>query len=82
MHSAPINIVKKPFSSFQILDINSLNTLRRHIMLNWALTFLIIAIIAGLLGLGGVAGTATNIAYILFVIFLILFVVSLIRKRV
>jgi uncharacterized membrane protein YtjA (UPF0391 family) len=48
-------------------------------MLNWAVTFLIIAIIAGLLGLGGVAGTATYIAYILFVVFLILFLISLIR---
>ena len=35
-------------------------------MLNWAVTFLIIAIIAAILGFGGVAGVATEIAKILF----------------
>ena len=31
-------------------------------MLNWAITFLVIALIAGVLGLSGVAGAATQIA--------------------
>jgi uncharacterized membrane protein YtjA (UPF0391 family) len=51
---------------------------KEKIMLNWAVTFLIVAIIAALLGFGGIAGAATEIAKILFFIFLILFLVSLI----
>lgn len=50
-------------------------------MLNWAVTFLIIALIAGLLGFGGIAGTATEIAKILFIVFLVLFLVSLLAGR-
>jgi uncharacterized membrane protein YtjA (UPF0391 family) len=53
-------------------------------MLNWTITFLVIALIAALLGFTGIAGTAIGFAKILFVIFLVLFLVSLIagRKRV
>lgn len=47
-------------------------------MLNWAVTFLVIALIAALLGFTSVAGTAIGIAKILFFVFLILFVVSLV----
>jgi uncharacterized membrane protein YtjA (UPF0391 family) len=47
-------------------------------MLNWALTFLVIAIIAAVFGFGGIAATATGIAQILFYIFLVLFLISLI----
>ena len=50
-------------------------------MLNWAITFLVIALIAGVLGLSGVAGAATQIAWILFVVFLILFLVGLVMGR-
>lgn len=46
-------------------------------MLNWAVTFLVIALIAALLGFTSIAGTAIGIAKILFFVFLILFVVSL-----
>lgn len=46
-------------------------------MLNYAITFLIIAIIAGVLGFGVIAGTAAMIARVLFIIFLVLFVASL-----
>jgi len=46
-------------------------------MLNWAVTFLVVALIAALLGFTGIAGTAIGIAKILFYVFLILFVVSL-----
>lgn len=35
-------------------------------MLNWSLTFLIVAIVAAFLGFGGIAGTATDIAKVLF----------------
>jgi len=50
-------------------------------MLNWAITFLVVALIAGVLGLSGVAGAATQIAWILFVVFLILFLVGLVMGR-
>jgi uncharacterized membrane protein YtjA (UPF0391 family) len=45
-------------------------------MLNWALTFLVVAIIAGVLGFSGVAGAASQIAQILFFVFLVLLIVS------
>ncbi len=45
-------------------------------MLNWSITFLIIALVAALLGFGGIAGTAVEMAKILFFIFLVLFLVS------
>ncbi len=45
-------------------------------MLNYAITFLVIAIIAGILGFGVIAGTAAMIAKVLFVVFLILFLAS------
>ena len=46
-------------------------------MLNWAISFLIIAIVAAILGFGGIAATSVEMARILFVIFIVLFVVSL-----
>ena len=46
-------------------------------MLQWALTFLIVAFIAALFGFVGLAGTAADIARILFFVFLVLFVFSL-----
>ena len=50
-------------------------------MLNWAVTFLVIALIAGVLGFTGIAGAASQIAWILFVVFIVLFLVSLIAGR-
>jgi uncharacterized membrane protein YtjA (UPF0391 family) len=47
-------------------------------MLNYALTFLVIALLAAVFGFGGIAIAAAGIAKILFFIFLVLFVVSLI----
>ncbi|QLQ31679.1 MAG: DUF1328 domain-containing protein [Candidatus Thiothrix singaporensis] len=41
-------------------------------MINWSITFLIIALIAAVLGFSGIAGTAVNIAWILFVVGLVL----------
>jgi uncharacterized membrane protein YtjA (UPF0391 family) len=45
-------------------------------MIQWALTFLVVALIAGLLGFGGVAMLSADIARLLFVVFLILFAVA------
>jgi uncharacterized membrane protein YtjA (UPF0391 family) len=51
-------------------------------MLQWALTFLVIALIAAAFGFGGIAGAAAGFAQILFFLFLVLFVVALIFGRV
>ena len=50
-------------------------------MLNWAITFLVIALIAAILGFGVLAGTAMEIAKILFFVFIVLFIISLISGR-
>jgi uncharacterized membrane protein YtjA (UPF0391 family) len=51
-------------------------------MLNWALTFFVLALIAAVLGFGGIAADAASIGKILFFIFLVLFAVSLIANAV
>jgi uncharacterized membrane protein YtjA (UPF0391 family) len=51
---------------------------RRFYMLNWAVTFFIVALVAALLGFTGVAVAFAGIAKIFFVVFLVLFLVSLI----
>ncbi len=50
-------------------------------MLQWSLTFLVIALIAGLLGFFALEGAAMSIAKILFVVFLIVFAISAIAGR-
>jgi uncharacterized membrane protein YtjA (UPF0391 family) len=50
-------------------------------MLQWALTFLVIALIAALFGFTGVYVAASEIARILFFVFLVLFVISLVAGR-
>jgi len=50
-------------------------------MLNWSLTFFVVAIIAAVFGFGGIAASATSVAKILFVLFLVLFVLSLIIPK-
>lgn len=51
------------------------------IMLNWSITFLVVAIIAAVLGFGGLAGTAASIAKILFFVALVLLLISVVRGR-
>lgn len=50
-------------------------------MLDWALTFLIIALLAGLFGFGLVGGMAYGAAKICFFVFLVLAVVSMLTNR-
>lgn len=45
-------------------------------MLNWALTFLVVALIAAVLGFGGIAGAAMGIAKIIFFVAIALFLIS------
>jgi uncharacterized membrane protein YtjA (UPF0391 family) len=54
---------------------------RKILMLQYAITFFIIALLAGLFGFWGVAGLATEIAKILCIVFIILMIVSLFRGR-
>ena len=56
--------------------------LRKEVhMLNWAVTFFIIAIVAAVLGFTNIAGSAIDIAKILFFVFLVLAVVSFVFGR-
>jgi len=50
-------------------------------MLNWAVTFFIIAIFAAVLGFTRIAGSAIDIAKVLFVVFLVLAVFSFLFGR-
>ena len=50
-------------------------------MLNWALTFLIVALAAAVLGFGGIAGEAAWIAKVLFVVFRVMFLISALTGR-
>jgi len=47
-------------------------------MLNWIVTFFVLAVLAALLGFGGLAGTFSQIAQFLAVLFVVLFVAGLI----
>jgi uncharacterized membrane protein YtjA (UPF0391 family) len=56
---------------------NGSNPLTEEIvMLNWVVTFLIIALVAGLLGFGGIAGASIEIAKIVFFVAIVLFAVA------
>jgi uncharacterized membrane protein YtjA (UPF0391 family) len=57
-------------------------TIRRSLMLYYALVFFIIAIIAAAFGFGGIAAGAASIAKLLFFIFLVIFIVTLIMGLV
>ncbi len=49
-------------------------------MLQWALTFFVLAIIAGIFGFGNVAAGAVSIGKFLFFLFVVLFVISLVMN--
>ena len=49
---------------------------RSRVMLNYAITFFIIAIVAAFLGFSGIAGSAAGIAQILFFVFLVIAAIS------
>ncbi|NDE90875.1 MAG: DUF1328 domain-containing protein [Alphaproteobacteria bacterium] len=51
-------------------------------MLNWSITFFIMAIIAMVFGFAGLAGTFAEIAKFLAVLFVVLFVATLIYSMV
>ena len=45
-------------------------------MLQWAVTFLVIALISAVLGFGGLAALSVELARILFVVFIVLFAIA------
>lgn len=45
-------------------------------MLEWTVTFLVVALVAGLLGFGGLAALSVEAAQIVFVVFISLFVIT------
>ncbi|MQY50446.1 DUF1328 domain-containing protein [Rhodocyclus tenuis] len=47
-------------------------------MLNYAITFFVIALIAALFGFTGIAAGAVEIARVLFIVFVVLFLASLV----
>jgi len=51
-------------------------------MLNWIITFFLLAVIAALFGFGGLAGTFASIAQFLAGLFIILFIASLIYSLI
>jgi uncharacterized membrane protein YtjA (UPF0391 family) len=50
-------------------------------MLNWAVTFLVLALVAAVLGFGGIAAESAYIAKVIFFVFLIFAVVSFVTGR-
>jgi uncharacterized membrane protein YtjA (UPF0391 family) len=51
-------------------------------MMNWVITFFLLAVVAAVLGFGGIAGTFAEIAKFLAIIFVVLFVSSLLYGMV
>jgi len=51
-------------------------------MLNWAVTFFVIAIIAALLGFGGVAGLSANVGWILAVLGVVVLAIGLLGRAI
>lgn len=51
-------------------------------MLNWIVTFFILALIAGFLGFGGLAGTFAEAARFLAIAFVVLFVAGIIYEAI
>lgn len=51
-------------------------------MLNWVITFFLLAIVAAVFGFGGLAGTFAEIAKFIAVLFVVLFVISLVYSMV
>jgi uncharacterized membrane protein YtjA (UPF0391 family) len=67
-------------SCVQLLRMQTSFQPRRHIMLGWALTFLVVALIAAALGFGGIAGASAGIAKILFFVFIVLFIIAMVAR--
>ncbi|MDP9127203.1 MAG: DUF1328 domain-containing protein [Pseudomonadota bacterium] len=51
-------------------------------MVNWIITFFLLAVAASILGFGGLAGTFGQIAQFLAVVFVVLFVASLLYSMI
>jgi uncharacterized membrane protein YtjA (UPF0391 family) len=55
---------------------------RSKIMLNWIVTFFILAVLAAFLGFTGLAGTFAEIAKFIAIVFVVLFIASLVYRMI
>src|SRR4029079_12192081 len=62
--------------------LSDIHEFRRNAMLQWALTFLVLALLAAVFGFGGIAASFAMIGKVLFFVFLVLFLVSLLTGAV
>ena len=51
-------------------------------MLNWMITFFVLAVVAAIFGFGGLAGTFADIAKFLAVLFVVLLLISLVYNAI
>jgi uncharacterized membrane protein YtjA (UPF0391 family) len=51
-------------------------------MLNWVITFFLLAVVAAVFGFGGLAGTFADIAKFIAIIFVVLFIASLVYSMI
>jgi uncharacterized membrane protein YtjA (UPF0391 family) len=57
-------------------------TSQEKVMLNWIVTFFILAVLAAFLGFTGLAGTFAEIAKFIAIIFVVLFIASLVYRMI
>jgi uncharacterized membrane protein YtjA (UPF0391 family) len=67
---------KIDFRRFSSSDLTMGRTQGEAKMLNWVLTFLVVALVAAVFGFGGIAGSAVEIAKMIFYVAIIMFVIS------
>jgi uncharacterized membrane protein YtjA (UPF0391 family) len=76
---APFSI---PLFTANRLSFSPSDSSNEHIMLNWVITFFLLAVIAAVCGFGGLAGTFAQIAKLIAVVFVVLFIASLIYSAI
>jgi uncharacterized membrane protein YtjA (UPF0391 family) len=57
-------------------------SIQENVMLNWIVTFFILAVAAAFLGFTGLAGTFADIAKFIAIIFVVLFIASLVYRMI
>lgn len=57
-------------------------SIQENVMLNWIVTFFILAVAAAFLGFTGLAGTFAEIAKFIAIIFVVLFIASLVYRMI
>jgi uncharacterized membrane protein YtjA (UPF0391 family) len=57
-------------------------SIQENVMLNWIVTFFILAVAAAFLGFTGLAGTFADIAKFIAIIFVVLFIAGLVYRMI